>query len=62
MKVLDKLGLMVDFDLMILDVQVPKLDGFELLKSLRDSNIQIPCIFTTSLNSIEDLDVYNYFS
>lgn len=48
-----------NFDLLILDVQVPNIDGFELLKSLRDSNIQTPAIFTTSLNSIEDLS-YGY--
>ncbi len=44
-----------NFDMLILDVQVPKLNGFELLKTLRESNIQIPAIFTTSLNSIDDL-------
>lgn len=46
-----------NFDLLILDVQVPKLNGFELLKSLRDANILIPAIFTTSRNSIEDLSL-----
>ncbi len=44
-----------NFDLLILDVQVPNLSGFELLQHLRDANIQTPTIFTTSLNSIEDL-------
>lgn len=44
-----------NFDLLILDVQVPKIDGFELLKSLREANINTPAIFTTSLNSIDDL-------
>jgi len=44
-----------NFDLLILDVQVPKINGFELLQNLRDANIQTPAIFTTSLNSIEDL-------
>jgi len=44
-----------NFDLLILDIQVPKLNGFELLETLRNANIQTPTIFTTSLNSIEDL-------
>ncbi|MBN2782589.1 MAG: response regulator transcription factor [Campylobacterales bacterium] len=44
-----------NFDLLILDVQVPKLNGFELLKSLRDADILVPAIFTTSRNSIDDL-------
>lgn len=43
------------FDLFIFDVHVPKINGFELLKNLRDSNIETPTIFTTSLNSIDDL-------
>jgi DNA-binding response OmpR family regulator len=43
------------FDLLILDVKVPKIDGFELLKALREANIKTPTIFTTSLNSINDL-------
>lgn len=44
-----------NFDLLLLDVQVPKLDGFKLLELLRESNITTPTIFTTSLNSIDDL-------
>lgn len=43
------------FDLFIFDVRVPKINGFELLKILREANIQTPAIFTTSLNEIEDL-------
>jgi len=44
-----------NFDLLVLDVQVPIMNGFELLQSLRDSNISTPAIFTTSRNSIDDL-------
>ncbi|MGD9624910.1 MAG: response regulator transcription factor [Arcobacter sp.] len=44
-----------NFDLLLLDVQVPKLNGFSLLKSIREANIQTPAIFITSLNSIDDL-------
>ena len=43
------------YNLLILDVQVPGIDGFELLKNLRESNINTPAIFTTSRNSLEDL-------
>jgi DNA-binding response OmpR family regulator len=43
------------FDIFIFDVKVPKLSGFELLKSLREADIDTPTIFTTSLNSIENL-------
>ena len=30
------------FDLMILDIQLPKLDGFSLIKKLKEENIKIP--------------------
>jgi DNA-binding response OmpR family regulator len=43
------------FDLLILDVQVPGIDGFELLKELRESDILTPAIFTTSRNTLDDL-------
>ena len=44
-----------NFDIFLLDVNVPKLNGFQLLKDLRDANISTPAIFTTSFNSINDL-------
>ena len=43
------------FDLLLLDVNVPDLNGFELLKELRDNNILTPTIFITSLNMVEDM-------
>ncbi len=44
------------FDLLILDVNVPNMTGFEFLKSLRDSNITTPAIFITSLDSVDDIE------
>ena len=43
------------FDLLLLDVNVPDLNGFELLKELRNNNILTPTIFITSLNMVEDM-------
>jgi DNA-binding response OmpR family regulator len=43
------------FDLLLLDVNVPDLNGFELLKELRKNNILTPTIFITSLNMVEDM-------
>ena len=43
-------------DLMLLDVKVPHLSGFEFLKSLREEGKDIPAIFITSLNSVEDVE------
>lgn len=62
------------FDIWLLDVKVPlgeditpsdsqkgaTLAGFELLKLLRESNQTTPCIFITSLSSMQDLQTgYN---
>ena len=44
-----------NFDLLLLDVNVPNINGFELLKNLRANNINTPAIFLTSLNDTEDL-------
>ena len=44
-----------NFDLFVLDVNVPSPNGFELLKSARDSGDTTPAIYITSLNSTKDL-------
>lgn len=44
------------FDLLLLDVNVPILNGFELLKELRQKEIYTPAIFLTSLNQISDIE------
>lgn len=43
------------YDLLILDVKVPSLDGFELLKKLRADDLKVPVIFLTSMRDIHDL-------
>jgi DNA-binding response OmpR family regulator len=43
------------FDLLLLDVNVPLLNGFELLKGLRESGNETPVIFITSLNTSKDV-------
>jgi DNA-binding response OmpR family regulator len=44
------------YDLYLLDVNVPGIDGFELLKRARQNDDSVPAIFVTSLNSIDDLE------
>jgi DNA-binding response OmpR family regulator len=44
------------FDVLLLDVNVPKPNGFELLKESRENGVQAPAIFITSLNGIEDVE------
>lgn len=43
------------YDLLLLDIKVPSLDGFELLKKLRADNIKVPVIFLTSMRDMSDL-------
>ena len=43
-------------DLMLLDVKVPHLNGFDLLKNIRKEENETPAIFITSLNSVEDVE------
>lgn len=43
------------FDLMLLDVNVAFLNGFELLKTLRESEDKTPAIFLTALTDIASL-------
>ena len=44
------------FDLFLLDVNVPSLNGFELLKAVRKEGNTTPAIFITSLNSMSSLE------
>ena len=43
------------YDLLLLDVNVPNITGFELLKSIKENEINIPTIFITSLNTNDDM-------
>ncbi len=43
------------YDLLLLDVNVPSLNGFELLKKLRADGITVPAIFLTSMTDVNDL-------
>ncbi|EAK0811671.1 response regulator transcription factor [Campylobacter lari] len=44
-----------NFDLWIFDVKVPKGNGFEVLKELRESAKKTPAIFLTSLSMLDDV-------
>jgi len=44
-----------EFDIYLFDVNVPLLDGFDLLESLRESGDKTPTIFLTALNDIASL-------
>jgi DNA-binding response OmpR family regulator len=45
-----------DINLMLLDVKVPHINGFDFLKKLREDGKDTPAIFITSLSSVEDVE------
>lgn len=45
---------MGEFDGIILDIMMPKLSGFEVLKTIRNENNRTPVLFLTAKDSIED--------
>ena len=53
-KALDAIGSNA-YDLLLLDVNVPSIDGFEILSYLRDVGNTTPAIYITSLAGIDDL-------
>jgi DNA-binding response OmpR family regulator len=44
------------FELLLLDVNVPKPNGFELLREARKNSLETPAIFMTTRSSIDDLE------
>jgi len=44
------------FDLLLLDINVPGMDGLELLKESRDEGVVAPAIYITSMDSVDDLE------
>ena len=46
-----------NFDLLLFDVNIPNITGFELLKNIRQNNINIPIIFITSRHTADDVKI-----
>ncbi len=44
------------YDLLLLDINVPGIDGLELLKESREEGIVAPAIYITSMDSVDDLE------
>lgn len=47
-------GLVGDYDLLILDVNLPGLDGWQVLKALRAAGRDLPVLFLTARDQVED--------
>ena len=43
------------YDILLLDVNVPSMNGFDMLRKLREDSITIPAIFLTSMTEMDDL-------
>lgn len=56
------------FDLIISDIQMPKMTGIELLRSLREEDVNVPMIMVTAFSSTEEavgamkLGAYDYIT
>ncbi|WP_331775054.1 response regulator transcription factor [Sulfurospirillum sp. 1612] len=44
-----------DYDLLLMDVRVPTISGYEVVKAVRENDIEVPIILVTSLTDIDDL-------
>ena len=41
-------------DLIVMDVNLPQINGFQLCKTIRENNLQVPIIMLSALESLED--------
>lgn len=48
------LAMTEDFDLLLLDVMLPDVDGWRILQALREADRQTPVLFLTARDSVED--------
>jgi DNA-binding response OmpR family regulator len=47
-------ALVMNYDVLVLDILLPKIDGLNLLRTLRDKGIQSPVLMLTALDGIDD--------
>lgn len=44
-----------DYDIIVLDLMLPKLDGMEVLKKIREAKKSVPVLILTAKDSVEDI-------
>lgn len=47
-----------DFDLIILDLMLPKMGGLEVARTIRETNIRFPILMLTAKSSKKDREIY----
>lgn len=50
----EQLALKNNYDLIILDIMLPKKDGIQILSAIRSSNIDVPVLMLTAKGTVED--------
>ena len=46
---------MAEYDAVILDVMIPKLNGFEVLRRIREQKVETPVLFLTARDRVDDI-------
>ncbi|MCH7551558.1 MAG: response regulator transcription factor [Proteobacteria bacterium] len=49
-----EIGKLYDYDIIVLDIMLPDIDGFEVLRRLRDSRVDTPVLILSGLTEAED--------
>ena len=49
-----EIGKLYDYDIIVLDIMLPDIDGFEVLRRLRDSRVETPVLILSGLTEPED--------
>ncbi|MCC6598501.1 MAG: response regulator transcription factor [Alphaproteobacteria bacterium] len=49
-----EIGKIYDYDIIILDLMLPDMDGYDVLKSLRDSKVETPILILSGLTELDN--------
>jgi two-component system, cell cycle response regulator CtrA len=43
-----------DYDIIVLDIRLPDMEGFEVIRRLRSANVRTPALMLTGINDTDD--------
>src|SRR3989338_5920059 len=49
-----EIGKLYDYDIIVLDIMLPDMDGFEVLRRLRDGRVETPVLILSGLGEAEN--------